>query len=579
MSMAAIVTPRSDHVRSVVLTLIAACTVSCTHTPQRALPTGKVIAECSMWEITKLPDEINTDGDEFAPVPINDSMMLFTRGHHATCQCASEDIFLAVRTRGAWKARNVRRPVNDCHENSVTSFDPTTNTVVVYSQYYASRSVYNRSAAKTASAPNDVATRSVVPFIWDPDADNWNPLMGPPPMVPQYWFASPSDYENMSRARRTSDVTDFDGDLYTYAFHDGEFHGFPIRLEGVISSEAWESDGVWTPDRSLFLFTSDRDNSVFPFDAKKPYIDGTRSNPWGNTAMYAQRRADSGTTTFSLLSPWLDSPLSERTPSFSRTGDTLYFSSNGFDGFGGMDVFYAVRSDVGDSIMWTRPRNLGSALNTTSDELWFTPWTSDRFLVAGRSEGDLNIYEARRRDVGRTVFVESSCPSDSVVDVTFYDAALDIISSVRTSPNTNVTVPRYADHIGLRAPTSEIERVYCRCRSTDSIIVVGSDHLHLLPCTQHSGESIRTTFVATIHPNETQRSIEGALAALVAPVAIAGSGGRLHAIDIVTSELHRSILDAFCARMAASDATTAITINTARDASSTISVQIDKGNE
>jgi hypothetical protein len=564
-------------VRWMIVVLLAAGTVSCTHAPQRELPAGKVIAECSMWDISKLPEEINTDGDELAPVPINDSMLLFTRGHHATSQCASEDIFLAVRTQGVWKARNVRRPVNDCHENSVTSYDPTTNTVVVYSQYYASRSAYNRGAAKTASAPNDVATRSVVPFIWDPDADHWNPLMGPPPMVPQYWFASPSDYENMSRARRTSEATDFDGDLYTYAFRDGEFHGFPIRLEGAISSEAWESDGVWSPDRSLLVFTSDRDNSVHSFDAKKPYVDGTRRNPWGNTALYAQRRADSGTTTFSLLSPWLDSPLAERTPSFSRTGDTLYFSSNGFDGFGGMDVFYAVRTDIGDSIAWTRPRNLGSALNTRSDELWLTPWTSDRFVFAGRTEGDLNIYEARRRDVGRMVFIESTCPSDSMVDVTFYDAALDIISSLRTPPNTAVAVPRFADHIGLRSPTSELERVLCRCRSTDSSIIVTTDHLHLRPCTQQSGESIRTTFVATIHPNETQRSIEATLAALIAPAAVAGSGARLHAIDVAVTELHRPLIEDFCRRMAASDASTVITIHTTRDASSTISVQIESG--
>jgi|GEM_PF-2171427 len=526
-----------------------------------------------MWLITKLPDEINTDGDEFAPVPINDTMMLFTRAHHATCQCASEDVFTAVLRDGVWKVRNARRPVSDCHENSVTSYDPTTNTVVVYSQYYASRSVYNGVAAKTASSPSDVATRTVVPFIWDPDVDYWNPMLGPMPMVPQYWMASPSDYEMMSGARRASAVSDFDGDLYTYSFFNGEFHGFPMRLEGAISTEAWESDGVWSPDRSMFLFTSDRDNSAYPFDAKKPYADGTRSNPWGNTAMYAQLTSDSGTTTYSLFSPWLDSPLAERTPSFSAMGDTLYFSSNGFDGFGGMDVFYSVRTVVADSVAWTRPRNLGSGMNTRSDELWFTRWTSDRFLFGGRAEGDLSIYEARRRDVAHHVQVQSTCAADSIIDVTFYDASHVVMSVVHTAPFSYVSVPRYAEYIGLRTPTSELERILCRCLSNDTSIVVGTDNLHLRPCTSHSVESNRTTLIATIHPNETAQSIEGTLAALVAPVANAGFGPRILSIVATTSAHHQPFIDAFCKRMTTSDASTAITIRATAELQSTITVQ------
>lgn len=565
---------RAHHVRVAVLALLASCAVSCTNVPRKELPAGLLQAECSMWVITKLPDEINTDGDEFAPVPINDTMMLFTRAHHATCQCASEDVFTAVFRDGAWKVRNARRPVNDCHENSVTSYDPTSNTVVVYSQYYTSRSTFNRGAAKTASSPSDVATRSVVPFIWEPDVDYWNPMLGAMPMVPQYWMASPSEYEIMSRARRTSDVSDFDGDLYTYRFYNGEFHGFPMRLEGAISTEAWESDGVWSPDRSTFVFTSDRDNSAHPFDAKRPYADGTRSNPWGNTAMYAQAVSDSGTTTYSLLSPWLDSPLAERTPSFSATGDTLYFSSNGFDGFGGMDVSYSERRMAGDSVMWTRPRNLGSGLNTRSDELWFTRWTSDRFLFAGRAEGNLSIYEARRRDVGRDVVIESACPADSVIDVTFYDASHTMMSVVHTAPSSHVSVPPYAEYIGLRTPTSELERILCRCFSTDASIVVGTDNLHLRSCASPSSESNRTQFTATLHPNETTQSIESTLATLIAPTANAGAGPRIHSIVATVSAHHQPLIDAFCARIATADSSTTITIRSTAQQQSSITVQI-----
>ena len=51
--------------------------------------------------------------------------------------------------------------------------------------------------------------------------------------------------------------------------------------------------------------------------------------------------------------------------SLSRSGDTLYFSSNRDGGFGGFDLYMSVRVSIG---LWSNPINLGSEINTPMDE-------------------------------------------------------------------------------------------------------------------------------------------------------------------------------------------------------------------
>ncbi|MDX2195606.1 MAG: hypothetical protein NW207_04240 [Cytophagales bacterium] len=57
-------------------------------------------------------------------------------------------------------------------------------------------------------------------------------------------------------------------------------------------------------------------------------------------------------------------------PYLSPDGKTLYFSSNGYFGFGGLDIYVSKRLD--DTwIHWTKPQNLGPVVNTKYDEFGF----------------------------------------------------------------------------------------------------------------------------------------------------------------------------------------------------------------
>ena len=58
-------------------------------------------------------------------------------------------------------------------------------------------------------------------------------------------------------------------------------------------------------------------------------------------------------------------------PFLSDNDDTLYFSSNGFGGFGDADIFYSLRNgNSWDS--WSEPVNLGSVINSPKFDAYFT---------------------------------------------------------------------------------------------------------------------------------------------------------------------------------------------------------------
>lgn len=53
-------------------------------------------------------------------------------------------------------------------------------------------------------------------------------------------------------------------------------------------------------------------------------------------------------------------------PSYSATGDTLFFASDMPGGYGGMDLYLSVRSGTG----WSTPQNLGPSVNTAASEVY-----------------------------------------------------------------------------------------------------------------------------------------------------------------------------------------------------------------
>lgn len=91
----------------------------------------------------------------------------------------------------------------------------------------------------------------------------------------------------------------------------------------------------------------------------------------------------------------------ELTPFLAPDNKTLYFSSNGHPNLGGQDIFMCKRLD--DTwTKWSKPKNLGSSINTKSDDMYFTLSASGEYAYMTTTdnslyEGYLDIVEIKMK--------------------------------------------------------------------------------------------------------------------------------------------------------------------------------------
>lgn len=84
----------------------------------------------------------------------------------------------------------------------------------------------------------------------------------------------------------------------------------------------------------------------------------------------------------------------EASPYLAADNETLYFSSKGFSGYGGNDVYISRRLD--DTwTNWTEPENLGPDINSVGDDVFFNIPPSGQFAYYSKSqeEGNGDIYK------------------------------------------------------------------------------------------------------------------------------------------------------------------------------------------
>jgi len=92
----------------------------------------------------------------------------------------------------------------------------------------------------------------------------------------------------------------------------------------------------------------------------------------------------------------INSAGEETGPFLASDDKTLYFSSNGFSGFGGSDVFMSKRLD--DTwTNWSPPENMGPDINSKLDDLFFNiPSTSDyAYYSRGVTEENIDIFRVK----------------------------------------------------------------------------------------------------------------------------------------------------------------------------------------
>jgi len=135
-------------------------------------------------------------------------------------------------------------------------------------------------------------------------------------------------------------------DLYMCT-RKGEKWSKPRNLGSPVNTGAWESQPSFSIDGRTLYFVSDRKGG------------------YGGLDIWKTVYGDRGWSEPENLGPSINTSGDEMSPFIHYDDHTLYFSSNGHIGMGGMDLFVSRLQDDGS---WSKPDNLGYPINTKDDE-------------------------------------------------------------------------------------------------------------------------------------------------------------------------------------------------------------------
>lgn len=131
-------------------------------------------------------------------------------------------------------------------------------------------------------------------------------------------------------------------------------------------------NGTWNTPRALpspinLNGSSDKQPAISP-DGKTLYFASSRPGGYGGYDLWCVSYMDSLGMWGAArnLGPTINTPFDEQSPFMHFDNETLYFSSNGHPGLGGLDLFKVRRMD--DST-WGQPQNLGYPINTSQTDM------------------------------------------------------------------------------------------------------------------------------------------------------------------------------------------------------------------
>lgn len=154
-----------------------------------------------------------------------------------------------------------------------------------------------------------------------------------------------------------------------------------------INGEFFDSDAMLAADGRSMLFVSERPGGVGEFHPKDSLFHGSYG---GNTDIYVYTEMEDGSYGVINLGDVINTPYSEYSPFLHPDGKTLYFSSDGHYGIGGLDVFKSTRLSDSSWTEWSEPVNLGKEINSAHNDWGYqidTPGDTAYFSALGRPDG------------------------------------------------------------------------------------------------------------------------------------------------------------------------------------------------
>jgi len=175
---------------------------------------------------------------------------------------------------------------------------------------------------------------------------------------------------------------------YSLSYKTKEGWSFPedIRIRGFYNLNMY-AEACLSGDAKVIIMAIQRDESMGERDlyVSKLLPDNTWSSPMN-------------------MGSDINTAGDETTPFLAADGKTLYYSTDGFAGYGNKDVYVSRRLD--DTwLRWSEPENLGPEINTTGFEAYFTIPASGEYAYCVSSENTIG-----REDIFRIKLPASARP-------------------------------------------------------------------------------------------------------------------------------------------------------------------------
>jgi outer membrane protein OmpA-like peptidoglycan-associated protein len=159
-------------------------------------------------------------------------------------------------------------------------------------------------------------------------------------------------------------------------------------------------NGTWSKPKPLNIENdynyNEKANYFLTNNRKTLIMSVERDDSRGGRDLYVSfMKDDSVWTEPKSLGGVVNTAGEETAPFLASDDQTLYFSSNGFSGYGGSDIYMSKRLD--DTYTnWSEPRNMGPDINSKGEDLFFNiPSTSEYAYYSRGEEKNTDIYRAK----------------------------------------------------------------------------------------------------------------------------------------------------------------------------------------